>query len=72
MSYLVQYIEEREEEDDWQRHDETETLSKAIEEADELMEATNIDAVRVLKFDTVYEKQDPNSWGRPWSKKRKK
>lgn len=66
--FLVQYIEEREEDWDWDTQLETDDDKEAIREAKEMMESTNIDAVRVLKTECIFEEYDHNSYQRPWSK----
>ena len=68
MKYLVQYIEEREEDWDWDTQSEKDDKKAAIKEAKEMLESSNIDAVRVVKAECVFEEYDPNSNDRPWSK----
>ena len=70
--YMVMYLEEREEDHDWDINLQTDDRKEAIANAKELSEGDNIDGVRVLKTECVYESLNRNSWGRPWSKTRKK
>ena len=71
-TYMTQYLDEREEDHDWQTQIETGDWAEAKHHADEMIQCSGIDGVRILEVRKVHEELDPNSHGRPWSKKRKK
>ncbi len=70
--YVVVYIEEREEDDDWEINWSTDDKEAALANAKELAEGCNIDAVKVLDCHAIFEYYDEGAYQRPWSKKRKK
>ncbi len=70
--YVTQYLGERNEDHDWETQIETPEWSEARRHADELIECSGIDGVRILEVRTLHEELDPNSHGRPWSKPKKK
>lgn len=66
--FLVQYIEEREEYWDWDTQSEKDDEKAAIKEAKEMLESSNIDAVRVVETKCVFEEYNHDAHDRPWSK----
>ncbi len=70
--YVVVYIEEREEDHDWEINWSTDDKEAALKNARELAEGVNIDAVKVLDCQAIFEYYDENAHQRPWSKEEEK